>query len=100
MSERISHKSAYLPRLQRLLRVREVLQIVDVDGAPDRHDEPDLVVVEARVEVDLGRVVDVDRVVHPVDRWHVLAPHGANGGIEHELVLDNCITFGTLSKAI
>ena len=41
-----------------------------------RHDEPDLVVVEARVEADLVRVVDVDRTVRPVDRRHVLAPHG------------------------
>lgn len=57
--------------------MREVLQVVDVDGMPGRHDEPDLVVVEARVEGDLVRVVDVDRAVHPVDRRHILAPHGA-----------------------
>lgn len=52
---------------------REALQVVDVDGVLGRHDEPDLVVVEARVEGDLVRVVDVDRAVHPVDRRHVLA---------------------------
>lgn len=66
-----------LSHLQRPLCTREVLQVVDVDGMPGRHDEPDLVVVEARVEGDLVRVVDVDRAVHPVDRRHVLAPHGA-----------------------
>ena len=63
--------------LQRPLYAGEVLQVVDVDGMPGRHDEPDLVVVEARVEGNLVRVVDVDRAVHPVDRRHVLAPHGA-----------------------
>ena len=66
-----------LPRFQHPLCARKVLQVVDVDGMPGRHDEPDLVVVEARVEGDLVRVVDVDRAVHPVDRRHVLAPHGA-----------------------
>lgn len=62
--------------LQRPLCAREVLQIVDVDGVPGRHDEPDLVVVEARVEGDLVHVVDVDRAIRSVGRRHVLAPHG------------------------
>ena len=65
-----------IPRFQRLLCAGEVLQVVDIDGVPGRHDEPDLVVVEARVEGDLVRVVDVDRTVRPADRRHVLASHG------------------------
>lgn len=74
-----------IPRLQHPLCAGEVLQVVDVDGVPGRHDEPDLVVVEARVEVDLVRVVDVDRTVRPVDRRHVLAPHGATGARERRV---------------
>lgn len=66
-----------IPRLQYPLCAREIIQVVDVDGMLRRHDEADLVVVEARVEADLVRVVDVDRTVHPVDRRHVLTPHGA-----------------------
>ena len=41
-----------LPRLQHPLRTRKILQVVDVDGVLGRHDEPDLVVVEARVGGD------------------------------------------------
>lgn len=63
-----------LPPLQHSLCACEILQVVDVDGVPGRHDEPDLVVVEARVERDLVRVVDADRAVHTVDRRRLTAP--------------------------
>ena len=52
--------------------MREVLQIVGVDGVSGRHDEPDLVIVEARGEDYLVRVADVDCAVRPLDRRRIL----------------------------
>lgn len=73
----VSALASSIPRLQYPLCAREIIQVVDIDGMLRRHDEADLVVVEARVERDLVRIVDVDRAVHAVDRRHVLTPHGA-----------------------
>ena len=74
-----------IPRFQRLLCVREVLQVVDIDGVLRRHDEPDLVVVEARFEGDLVRVVDAQKqrmaLAVGVYRAHVdgVLRHGRHG---------------------
>lgn len=73
----VSALASSIPRLQYPLCAREIIQVVNIYGVLRRHDEANLVVVEARVERDLVRIVDVDRAVHPVDRRHVLTPHGA-----------------------
>lgn len=65
--------------------MREILQIVDIDGVLGRHDEPNLVVVEARIEGNLIRVVDIDCAIRPIDWRHVLTPNGADHPLEQRM---------------